>query len=159
MKVTVLVVGRIGMPFVDAIREYEERATRYWKLQVVEVPSGTGGKGQSRPERVTQVEETKLLSKISKGTEVVALTRRGRAMGSVELARYLERKALDSTREVAFVIGGAFGLGPGVMERADRTLSLSSATLPHQLARLLLVEQLYRAGTILRKEPYHKGGS
>ena len=158
MKVTVLVVGRAGMPLRDAIHEYEKRAARYWKLNVIET-SGTGGKNKSRPERVTHVEETKLLSKISDGTEVVALTRRGTAMSSTELARYMERKALDSAREVCFVIGGAYGLGPRVIERADRTFSLSSATLPHQLARLLLAEQLYRAGTILRNEPYHKGGS
>ena len=154
-----LVVGRPGMLFREVIQEYERRAARYWKLQVVEVPSGTGAKGQSRPDRVIQVEETKLLKKIPNGTEVVALTRLGKAMGSVELARYLERKALNSTSEVSFVIGGALGLGPGVMERADRTFNLSSLTLNHQLARLLLTEQLYRAGTILRNEPYHKGGS
>ena len=159
MKVTVLVVGRAGMPLCDAIHEYEERAARYWKLNVIETPSGTGGKNKSRPERATQVEETKLLRKISNTTEVVALTRRGTAMNSMELARYMERNALDSAREVCFVIGGAYGLGPRVIERADRTFSLSSATLPHQLARLLLAEQLYRAGTILRNEPYHKGGS
>ena len=153
------VVGRAGMLFRESIREYERRASRYWKLQVVEIPSGTGAKGQSRPDRVIQVEEAKLLKKIPDGTEVVALTRLGKAMGSVEFARYLERKALNSTSEIAFLIGGAFGLGPGVMERADQTFSLSSVTFHHQLARLLLTEQLYRAGTILRNEPYHKGGS
>jgi 23S rRNA (pseudouridine1915-N3)-methyltransferase len=159
VRVTVLVVGRAGTPFRDAIHEYEERAARYWKLQVIEVSSGAGGKGKASPERVTHVEEVKLLNKIPSGAEVVALTRQGKAMTSTELARYLGGRALASTREVCFVVGGAYGLGPRVMERADRTLSLSSTTLPHQMARLLLAEQVYRAGTILRKEPYHKGGS
>jgi 23S rRNA (pseudouridine1915-N3)-methyltransferase len=80
-------------------------------------------------------------------------------MDSPELARYLESLALRSVPEVSFVVGGAFGLGPGVVKRANRTLALSAGTLPHELARLVLAEQLYRAGTILRNEPYHKGGT
>ena len=78
-------------------------------------------------------------------------------MDSRELAGYLERHGIRASAGVAFVIGGAFGLGSAVLERARRTLSLSKMTLPHEMARLLLMEQLYRAGTISRGEPYHKG--
>ena len=87
----------------------------------------------------------------------MALTREGKALGSRDLARYLEERALHSVDAVTFVIGGAFGLGGGVLKRSDLLLSLSAMTLPHDMARLLLVEQLYRAGTISRNEPYHKG--
>jgi 23S rRNA (pseudouridine1915-N3)-methyltransferase len=78
-------------------------------------------------------------------------------MTSRALAGLLEKEALASTRNLTFVIGGAYGLSPEVFGRADRLISLSGLTLPHEVARLLLAEQLYRAGTILRNEPYHKG--
>ncbi len=78
-------------------------------------------------------------------------------MNSRELARYLEQRALTASAGVAFIIGGAYGLGNDVLAQTQRKLSLSPMTLPHQVARLVLAEQLYRAGTILRGEPYHKG--
>jgi 23S rRNA (pseudouridine1915-N3)-methyltransferase len=86
----------------------------------------------------------------------VALTRKGRAMSSRTLAKWLSERALEA-RDVAFLLGGAYGLGPDVLNNVGHQLSLSSMTLPHEMARLVLVEQLYRAGTILRGEPYHKG--
>ena len=135
MKITAIVVGRAGAPLKDAILEYETRAGRYWKFNVIDVAS------EALPERA----------------QIVALTRTGRGMSSTELAGYLQDHALHSTPEVGFVIGGASGLGAGVLDRAQKRWSLSDATLPHQLARLLLAEQLYRAGTIIRNEPYHKG--
>ncbi len=80
-------------------------------------------------------------------------------MSSADLAGYLQDHALHSTPEVCFVIGGASGLDAGILDRAQKRWSLSDATLPHELARLVLAEQLYRAGTIIRNEPYHKGPS
>ena len=140
MKITAIVVGRAGAPLKDAILEYETRAGRYWKFNVIEVAS-----------------EARLLGRLPERAQIVALTRTGRGMSSTELAGYLQDHALHSTPEVCFVIGGASGLGAGVLDRAQKRWSLSDATLPHQLARLLLAEQLYRAGTIIRNEPYHKG--
>ena len=140
MKIMAIVVGRAGAPLKDAILEYETRAGRYWKFNVIEVAS-----------------EARLLGRLPERAQIVALTRTGRGMSSTELAGYLQDHALHSTPEVCFVIGGAFGLGAGVLDRAQKRWSLSDATLPHQLARLLLAEQLYRAGTIIRNEPYHKG--
>ncbi len=109
-------------------------------------------------ERVRKAEEDRLLAQLSRGPgETVALTRQGKAVGSRKLAGLLGEWALRSVDEVVFVIGGAFGLGPGILQRSTHQLSLSSLTLPHEVARLVLAEQLYRAGTILRNEPYHKG--
>ncbi len=159
MKITVVVVGRAGAPLKDAILEYETRAGRYWKFNVIEVASGGAGRARSHPDRAIELEETLLLAKLSEHAKIVALTRTGRGMSSAELADYLEDHALHSTPEVCFVVGGAFGLGAGVLDRAHKKWSLSDATLPHELARLLLAEQLYRAGTIIRNEPYHKGPS
>jgi 23S rRNA (pseudouridine1915-N3)-methyltransferase len=141
------------------IQDYEQRAGRYWRLDVAEVAAGLkkGQKGD-RP-AVLRAEGERLTARIPDGRpEVVALTREGKGSSSRELAEMLQEYALRSVPEVCFVIGGAFGLGQEVLQRASRRLSISQFTLPHELARLILVEQLYRAGTILRNEPYHKGG-
>jgi 23S rRNA (pseudouridine1915-N3)-methyltransferase len=155
MKVLVVVVGKVRGTLVEAVAEYEKRAGRYWKLDVAEVGAGAGS-GQAPAERVMEAEAERILARIPDGLEVVALTRVGKAMGSRELAGYLEDHAVRSSAGVAFVIGGAFGLGTSVLKKARRKLSLSTLTLPHEMARLLLAEQLYRAGTLMRGEPYHK---
>ena len=159
MKITAIVVGRAGAPLKDAILEYETRAGQYWKFKVTEIASGGGGRAKTHPDRVIEVEETLLLARIPERAQIVALTRTGQGMSSTDLAGYLQDHALHSTPEVCFVIGGAFGLGTGILDRAHKQWSLSQATLPHELARLVLAEQLYRAGTIMRNEPYHKGPS
>ncbi len=155
MKILVTVVGRVRGELASAVAEYEARARRYWKLDVVEVQAGAG-RGQVPPERVRESEAERILAKVPNGLEVVALTREGSGMGSRELAGYLEGHAVRSSGGVVFVIGGAFGLAPAVLRRAKKKLSLSAFTLPHEMARLVLAEQLYRAGTIVRGEPYHK---
>lgn len=155
MKVTVVAVGRPGRLFGGIIAEYERRASRYWSFECVEVraESAAGGK----PEAAIRVAEgARLLARVPDGAEVVALTRAGRGWSSGRLAEYLEALAVRGRPGVAFLIGGAYGLDDAVLERARHRLALSSFTLPHDLARLVLAEQLYRAGTILRGEPYHK---
>jgi 23S rRNA (pseudouridine1915-N3)-methyltransferase len=150
-----VVVGKVRGMLQPAVREFEERAGRYWKLEVIDVAAGAGGAHAPVP-RVQEAEAERILARIPEGLEVVALTRDGKPMGSRELAGYLEGHAVRSSAGVAFVIGGAFGLGAPGLERANRKLSLSSVTFPHEMARLVLTEQLYRAGTLVRGEPYHK---
>lgn len=156
MKVSIVVVGRVRGELAPAVEEYETRAGRYWKLEVVEV-SGGASRGNAGPEQVMAAEGERLLARVPEGAEVVLLDRGGPEMGSRDLARYLNRHAVRGTRGVAFLVGGAHGVSPAVRERARRVLSLSAMTFPHEVARLLLAEQLYRAGTIVRGEPYHKG--
>ncbi len=156
MRVTVVAVGRVRGPLEGAVAEYEQRAARYWKFEVVEVDAGAQGR-DAEPSRVMTAEADRILARVPAGTDVFALTREGKAMASSVLARTLEEHAIRSSPGVTFVIGGAFGLGPEVLSLARRRLSLSAMTLPHEMARLMLAEQLYRAGTILRGEPYHKG--
>lgn len=134
-----LAVGRPGPLLLDAIIEYERRAARYWSFQVSEA-----------------ADDDALLARTPQGFESVALTRTGESWSSRKLSEYLQQLAVQARPGVAFLIGGAFGLGAAVLERASRQLSLSPMTLPHDLARLFLAEQLYRAGTIMRNEPYHK---
>lgn len=158
MRVQVLCVGGVKGPLRAAIEEYEERASRYWRFEVTEVPAGLGKGRSGDPEQVRKVEEDRLLPRLpERGGVVVALTREGKGLGSRGLAEYLSELAVRSTAEVTFVIGGAFGLGKEVLDRSSVKLALSPMTLPHEAARLILAEQLYRAGTILRNEPYHKG--
>jgi len=156
VKVTVLAVGRVRGPLPAAVAEYEARARRYWKLEVAEVAAGTGGGGDG-PAEVRRVEGERLLGRLPDGLRVVALTREGKGMTSKGLARWLQRLAVRGHAGACFVIGGAHGLSEAVLDRSDRRLALSPMTLPHEMARLVLVEQLYRAGTIVRGEPYHKG--
>lgn len=151
-----LAVGRPMRLLSEAVEEYEKRAARYWPLEVVEVREERSGRNAD-PERIRAAEGERLWERVPAGVETVALTRTGDALSSREVAAWLQQRALESHPGVAFLIGGALGLSDDVMARCTRTLRLSSMTLPHELARLVLAEQLYRAGTIVRNEPYHKG--
>jgi 23S rRNA (pseudouridine1915-N3)-methyltransferase len=156
VKVVVAAVGRPSRAYADAIAEYERRAARYWPLDVVEVKA-VKASGSRTDADVRGAEGERLLERLPRDIEVVALTRAGEAWSSEQLSAHLQGHALRSSAGVAFLIGGALGLGDQVVDGAARRLSLSSMTLPHELARLMLAEQLYRAGTIARGEPYHKG--
>ncbi len=153
MRVRVIAVGkdRSGL-YAPAVAEYAERLQRYLRFELVEVPEARrhAGTPQAREE-----EGSSLLARVGARDRVVALDERGREHTSVELARRVEAW-LAGGRDVALVVGGSDGLAPAVLERADETLALSRMTLAHRLARLVLVEQLYRAMTIVRGEPYHK---
>ena len=151
-----MAVGSAGRgPLAELIAEFEARAARYWDLEVAEVDPGPAA---LPPEERVESEAEALRGRVPAGLETFALTRRGKGLTSAGLARYLERTATYGGAGAAFVIGGAYGLAPSYLDEVDHRMSLSPMTLPHGLARLVLAEQLYRAGTILRGEPYHKGG-
>ena len=155
MKVILAVVGKAGSTFADAIAEYEKRARRYWPFEVVEVKAARAG---SKPDDdIRAAESDALIERLPRDIEIVALTRVGERWSSEQLSTHLQSHALRSSAGVAFVIGGALGLGDMLLRRAQHRLALSSMTLPHEMARLIMAEQLYRAGTIARGEPYHKG--
>ncbi len=154
MRVSLYVVGRprhAGLA--DAIREYESRAARYWPLEVVEVKEEPG-RGRT-PEYVRDREAVRLADRIPADVQVVSCDPGGDAVDSGQFAAWLTALR-DGAHSIAFVIGGAHGIGASVRQRAVKRLSLAPWTLPHELARLVLAEQLYRAGTIARGEPYHK---
>ena len=156
-RVLVLSVGSPKHPgIVQSIRDYEARAGHYFALESIEVhPKKSGG---ADPTRVRRDEAEVLLRRLPDDMETFALTRNGRSVDTRGLADHLERVAnYGPAAGTAFVIGGAFGLDETVVEKCKNRLSLSALTLPHELARLVLTEQLYRVGTLLRGEPYHKG--
>lgn len=153
MRIVVAAVGSAGSgPVPVAIRDYEERAARYFDFETVEVRAGGGGEAAE----VRRQEGERLLDRVPDELQWFALTREGRGMRSRRLARYLEELATYGRAGAAFLVGGAHGLDRRVLERARYRLSLSPMTLPHALARLVLTEQIYRAGTIARGEPYHR---
>lgn len=153
MRVVVAVVGRARGTLAPAIHEYEARAARYWPLDLREVREESAR--ALAPAIVREREGTRLLEAIPPGARLVACDERGESFSSERFAAWLGEQR-DCAQDVAFVIGGAYGLDEAVRERATRRLALAPWTLPHDLARLVLAEQLYRAGAILRGEPYHK---
>ena len=157
MIVLVVAVGSVRGLHEAAAREYVVRAARYWKLELLEVEAGAHqGSASASPEQVRDAEGKRILARVPNDLELVALTRRGTSWTSREFASYLGQFALRSRRGVAIAVGGAFGLSQDVLTRASQRLALSALTLPHEMARIVVLEQLYRAGTILRGEPYHK---
>jgi 23S rRNA (pseudouridine1915-N3)-methyltransferase len=138
--------------FEPAVEGYAERVRRHAELDLVELPAA---KGALPPADARRREGEALLSKLKPESWLVALDERGTLLDSVELAR-LVATARDAGRELVFAIGGDEGLDTPVRERAWKVLALSRMTLPHRLARLVLLEQLYRAFSMLRGEPYHK---
>lgn len=154
MRIAVAVVGKPrDRALAAAIAEYETRAARYWPLEVHEVREETARAVPA--DLVREREAERLLARVPAGARVVACDERGTGLSSESFAAWL-RERRDLAQDVAFAIGGAYGLGAAVRERAALVLSLAPWTLPHELARLVLAEQLYRAGTIVRGEPYHK---
>ena len=150
---TLVVVGRPRGVLADAIADYESRAARYWPLTVHEVKEEPAR--AASPDVVRRREGERLVARAAAGSTLVLCDETGETLTSEAFARWLQRER-DAARTLTFVVGGAFGLDPALRERAGRRLSLAPWTLPHELARLVLAEQLYRAGTIVRGEPYHK---
>lgn len=156
MNVTLIAVGRPDRLVQPVIEEFEGRAGRYWKLETVEVPPEKASRNRPVSE-IRAAEGERIRSAVPEGSEIVVLTRTGASWSSRDVAQYLNQLAVTGSAGAAFVIGGAYGLDRQLLKDARHQLTLSAMTLPHDVARLLLAEQLYRAGTIIRGEPYHKG--
>ena len=154
MRFLIVSVGRPrDRALSEAIHEYETRAARYWPLETKEVREEPAR--STAPALVREREGQRLLD-ACEGADVIACDATGPQMGSEEFAGWMREKRERGARDLAFLIGGAFGLSDGVRTRARSSLGFCRWTLPHELARLVLAEQLYRAGTIVRGEPYHK---
>ena len=159
MKITILAVGKCKEKYWrDALAEYEKRLSRYHKLTVEEVADEKTPENASPAEniQIKEKEGERLLSKIPDGAYVIALAIEGELLSSEEFAARLEKLAVTGTSHVIFVIGGSLGLSQAVLARADRKISFGRMTYPHQLMRVILAEQIYRAARIARGEPYHK---
>lgn len=159
MKITVIAVGKIKEKFfLDAIAEYSKRLSRYCKLDIIQVADEKTPDGASAAleEQIKEKEGERILSNIKDGTFVVPLAIEGTMLDSVELASKIEKWGVSGISQIAFIIGGSLGLSKAVLARADYKLSFSRMTFPHQLMRVILLEQLYRSYRIIQGEPYHK---
>lgn len=159
MKITILSVGKIKEKYWNlALDEYGKRLSRYCKLEMVEVadektPDGASG---ALEDQIRRKEGRRLLDKITGDAYVIALAIDGKMLDSVELSRKIERLGVNGTAHIVFVIGGSLGLDPEVLHRANERLSFSKMTFPHQMMRVILLEQIYRSYRIMNGEPYHK---
>ena len=155
MKTVLLVVGKTTNPhFVSSIEEYCQRLAHYTSFETDVIPELR----QTRSLSVSQQKEQEgalILGRIQPGDRVILLDERGVERRSVDFASWLEKRMASGARRLLFVVGGPYGFSESVYARADEKISLSQMTLSHQMIRLLFVEQLYRAFTILHNEPYH----
>jgi 23S rRNA (pseudouridine1915-N3)-methyltransferase len=153
MQITLICVGRLrGAPFADDAAHYEKLIRRHTRLEIEEVREA--GLRPDRAEEAIDREAAAILKRLPPSAFVCALDREGKALSSTELAHFIEERRASGT-DPCFVLGGAFGLGSTVLDRADLRLSLGPLTLPHELARVVLLEQLFRAHKIIAGEPYH----
>ena len=159
MKITVLAVGKVKESyFRDAIAEYSKRLSKYCKLEIIEVADEkTPDRASEREEELIKEKEAdRLLKHIKEDAFVCALAIEGVQLDSVALAGKMEQIGLQGKSHIIFIIGGSLGLHKSVLQRAEMLLSFSKMTFPHQLMRVILLEQIYRAYRIMANEPYHK---
>ena len=159
MKITILTVGKIKEKYLrDAIAEYSKRLSRYAKLEIIEVAD------EKTPDNASETVETniknkeaeRLLKYIRDDAYLITLEIKGKQLTSEELAQKIDTLGVQGTSHIIFVIGGTLGLGEEVLKRSNYALSFSKMTFPHQLMRVVLLEQIYRGYRIMNHEPYHK---
>ena len=159
MNITLITVGKIKEKyFRDTIAEYQKRLSKYCRLEIVEVADEkTPDKASETEEaQIRQREAARILKAVRDNAYCIALTIDGKKRDSVNLATHIEQLGLSGKSNLVFVIGGSLGLYDSVGQRADETLSFSELTFPHQLMRVILLEQIYRCFRIINNEPYHK---
>ena len=159
MKISLLTVGKIKEKFyTQAIDEFSKRLGRYCKLEIIEVADEKTPDNASAAvdAQIRQKEGERLFRYIREDAYVIALAIGGRMLSSEEFAKKLEMLGVSGTSHIQFIIGGSLGLSPRVLERANARLSFSKMTFPHQLMRVILLEQIYRGYRIMTGAPYHK---
>lgn len=159
MKISIICVGKVKEKFYrDAIDEFSKRLGRYCKLEIIEVADEKTTEDASDTEIsiVKEKEGNRLLKYIKEDAYVVCLCIDGKQLDSEELSEKIEKLGVQGTSHICFVIGGSLGLSDEVVKKADYKLSFSKMTFPHQLMRVILLEQIYRAYRIMHNEPYHK---
>ncbi|MGG7221602.1 23S rRNA (pseudouridine(1915)-N(3))-methyltransferase RlmH [Bacillus sp. ATD] len=159
MNINIVTIGKLKEKYLkQGIEEYTKRLSAYAKIDIIELPDEKAPENLSDQDMkiIKDKEGDRILAKISLDAHVIALAIEGKMKTSEELADTIDKLATYGKSKVTFVIGGSLGLSDAVMKRADEKLSFSKMTFPHQLMRLILVEQIYRAFRINRGEPYHK---
>ncbi|MDY5059291.1 23S rRNA (pseudouridine(1915)-N(3))-methyltransferase RlmH [Staphylococcus simulans] len=159
MKITVLAVGKLKEKYwKQAIAEYQKRLSAYTKIEIIEVPDEKAPENMSDKEieQVKQKEGQRLLAKVKPQSTVITLEIKGNMLTSEGLAKNLQQRMVQGQSDFTFIIGGSNGLHQDVLDRSNYALSFSKMTFPHQMMRVILLEQVYRAFKIMRGEAYHK---
>lgn len=159
MNITILAVGKIRESFYrEALSEYQKRLGRYCRLEILEVADEPVPEKASlaQEQQIKEKEAQRILKRLRENSYVITLEITGKKYDSERFAKKLEDLALAGRSQLVFVVGGSLGLHPSVSERADLKLSFSDMTFPHQLMRVILAEQIYRAFRIINGSPYHK---
>ena len=159
MKITLIAVGKLKEKYLkEAVSEYSKRLGRYCKLEIIEVSDEKtpDQASQTAEEQIREKEGERILKHIKDDMYVIALEIQGKMLSPEELAAKMEDLGIQGKSHIALVIGGSIGLGKEVLKRADESLSFSKMTFPHQLMRVILLEQVYRGYRIINGEPYHK---
>jgi len=159
MKITVITVGKIKEKYLkDAIAEYSKRLSKYCKLEIIEVADEKTPDNASEvvEESIRSKEAERILKYVKDDAFVVTLEINGKQLSSEELADKIDKLGVQGTSHIIFIIGGSIGLGQEVLQKSDFALSFSKMTFPHQLMRVVLLEQVYRSYRIINGEPYHK---
>jgi len=159
LKITIIAVGKIKESFIKkGIDEYVKRLRRFCNIDIIEVGDEQAPESLSpaQEDKVKETEGERILKKVKPGSKVIALDVRGISLDSVEFADKINSYAISGNSHITFIIGGSLGLHKRVLDAANEKLSLSRMTFPHQLTRLILLEQIYRAFKIINGETYHK---
>ncbi|PWH81376.1 23S rRNA (pseudouridine(1915)-N(3))-methyltransferase RlmH [Brumimicrobium oceani] len=155
MKIKLIYVGKTGKKFLeDGEKEYTKRLKRYLPFEVIELADIKNAKKRSEDE-IKNLEAEAILKNIKSNDVLILLDEKGKEMGSVKFSNYLQKQFNAGSQGIVFVIGGPYGFSDSVYQRANDKLSLSKLTFSHQMIRMFFIEQLYRALTILKGEPYH----
>lgn len=159
MNVKIITVGKLKEKYLkDGIAEYSKRLHKFAKFEIIEVPDEKAPEqlSQAEMDKIMQKEGDRILSKIKDREYVFALAIKGKERSSEELAQEIDKLTVSGNSDLTFIIGGSLGLDPAVLKRANTQISFGRFTLPHQLMRLVLTEQIYRAFMINQGSPYHK---
>lgn len=159
MKISLICVGKLKEKYLTmGVEEYVMRLSRYCTLEIIELPDEKTPEnaGEALEEQIKRKEGERILKSIKADSYCIALAIEGKQLTSVELAEKLNFLGVSGTSHITFIIGGSLGLSPEVLVRADESLSFSKLTFPHQLMRMILLEQIYRSYRIIHNQPYHK---
>ncbi len=159
MNISIIAVGKIKEKYIqEGIREFSKRLSRYCSLNIIEVDDERAPENLSQKEMeiVKSKEGDKILAKIPQNSFIISLEIKGKQISSEELSKKMEDLMIDGINHITFIIGGSLGLSDEVINRSNYKLSFSKMTFPHQLMRLILLEQIYRGFKIMKNEPYHK---
>lgn len=159
MKINIIAVGKINKGYIrDGIRDFMKRLKPYSSVEIIEVveEQAPDGIGEKQKNEIKDKEGERILKRLNKNTYIISLDMRGTPMSSEELSEHINELALSGDSHITFIIGGSYGLSSNILRASNFIMSFSTMTFPHQLMRLILLEQIYRAFKIIKGEPYHK---